>query len=189
MEQQPYGVDEYAADGIYIGSGWEGELFGRWRVDVGTGRVSDLGTQDHFVDDGTGHAWVSIFDPGDPKPDRSGMSGTPLANEVVRRELKTGAAEKWFYHPGFTVALAAKFVDGALLVWVEPKAGSHEYWLVSAPGKARLIAYLDYGGTSMSDSHGIWIGSRSGLYLFTRDGGVVRVSDLAGEPANGCLNS
>jgi hypothetical protein len=41
----------------------------------------------------------------------------------------------------------------------------------------------------MADTLGIWMGSNNGLYLFTRAGGVARVSDLAGDPANGCINA
>ena len=188
-EQQPYGVEDYATDGVYVASGWEGVANGLWRVDPANGTVTDLGKQDHFVDDGTGHAWVSIFDSRDPNPARSALSGQPLANEVVRRELKTGAVEVWFYLPGFNVALQAAFVGGGLLIWVEPNGGPHEYWLVTAPGTSTLVAHIDYGGSSMADTPGIWMGSNNGLYLFTRAGGVARVSDLAGDPANGCINA
>jgi hypothetical protein len=187
-DQLPYGVEDYAADGVYIASGWEGALFGRWRVDPATGIVIDVSKQDHFLNDGTGHAWVSVFDARDPNPARSALSGDPLPNEVVRRDLRTGAVETWFYHPGNSVAVADGFVDGGLVVWVEPNAGLHEYWLVPAPGTARLVAYLDGGGASMADIHGIWLGG-DGLYLFTHAGGVTRVSDLPGEPGNGCLAS
>jgi hypothetical protein len=188
-EQQPYGVEDYATDGVYVASSWEGVANGLWRVDPANGTVTDLGKQDHFTDDGTGHAWVSTFDPRDPNPARSALSGLPLANEVVRRELKTGAVEVWFYHPGFNVALQAAFVGGGLLVWVEPNGGLHEYWLVTAPGTSTLVAHIDYGGSSMADTRGIWMGGNNGLYLFTRAGGVARVSDLAGDPANGCINA
>jgi len=72
---------------------------------------------------------------------------------------------------------------------VEPASGPHEYWLVTAPGTSTLVARIDYGGSSMADTLGIWMGSNNGLYLFTRAGGVARVSDLAGDPANGCINA
>src|SRR5712691_574172 len=187
-EQLPYGVVDYAADGIYVESNSEGVVLnGLWRVDPASGRVTDLDKQEHFVDDGTGHAWVSVFDSRDPHPAHSAMTGEPLPNEVVRRDLKTGSVEVWFYHPGFNVALVGAFVGGGLLVWVEPNSGPHEYWLVTVPDTSRLIAYIEYGGGSMADTHGIWMGSNNGLYLFTREGGVARVADLPGDPANGCL--
>lgn len=188
----PYGVEEYASDGIYIGSGWEGSAFGYWRVDVASGREVSLGTGALALDDGTGHSWRTVVDPRDPKPALSGLSGLPLPNEVVRRDLKTGVDEAWFYHPGLSLAIAGTFVGGGLLVWAEPPAGSspntsHEYWWVSAPGHSLFIAHIEYGGQTMADSRGIWMGSSNGLYLFTRDGGILRVSDHPGDPASGCL--
>jgi hypothetical protein len=186
-DQLPYGVEDFAADGIYIGSGWEGTTFGTWRVDPANGNITDLGKQLHFPDDGTGRAWVSIFDSRDPNPAPNAMGGDPMSNEIGRRDLKTGAVEIWFYHPGFNVSLAGAFIEGGLLVWVErPWDGHHEYWLVTAPGKSRLIAYID-GGGGLADSHGIWLRSTNGLYLVARDGSVKRVSNLQGEPGNGCI--
>lgn len=189
-DQQPYGVEDYAADGIYVGSGWEGVTFGRWRVDSAHGITTDVSNQSYFADDGTGHAWVTVLDKRDPHPAPNVMGGDPMPNEVVRRDLTTGAVEIWFYHPGFNVAQAGAFIGGGLLVWVEPPlGGNHEYWLVTAPDVSRLIVHLDGGGGSLADSHGLWMGSSSGLYLFTGNGGVARVTDLPGEPANGCLSA
>lgn len=191
-DSQPYGVEDYAADGICIGSGWEGAVFGHWRVDPASGRIAALGSGELLLDDGTGHAWRSAVDPRDPQPARSAMSGEPLPNEIVRRDLNTGTDEVWFFYPGFSLAIAGKFVGGGLLVWAEADTSSHpnashEYWLVSAPGHSQLFGYIDFGGQTMADSHGIWMGSSNGLYLFTLDGGVRRVSDRPGDPENGCL--
>lgn len=187
-DQQPYGVDSYAADGVYVGSSYEGTTFGRWRVNPADGIVTDVSQQAYFADDGTGHAWVAVLDKRDPHPAPNVMGGDPMPNEVVRRDLKTGAVEIWFYHPGFNVAQAGAFIGGGILAWVEPPlGGEHEYWLVTAPGVSRLVARIEAGGSSVADGHGIWMGSDHGLYLFTRDGGVARVSDLPGAPANGCL--
>lgn len=186
-DQIPYGVEDYAPDGIYLASGWEGATFGHWRVDPATGTVTDLGKADHFVDDGTGHAWVSAFNSNDPSPAPNVMGGPPLPNEVGRRDLNTGAVEIWFYHPGFNVAPAGAFVGGGILAWVEPPLGGHhEYWLVTSPGASRLVAQID-GGGGVADSHGIWMGSLDGLYLFTRDGQVKRMSTELGNPGAGCL--
>lgn len=203
-----YAVADYAADGIYIGtSGDVGPFPPHWRVDPASGIITDLGkqadpaqrstTQAHVVDDGTGHGWVSVFDSRDPHPALSAMDGRPKPNEVVRRNLSTGADEVWFYHPGFMVRLIGAFVGGGLLV--EDQAATNpsvvfEYWLVTTPGTSRLIdtrGDLVGLGEGLADSHGLWLGSYDkayrGLYLFASDGTVKRVSDLPGEPANGCL--
>jgi hypothetical protein len=200
LDQQPaggprhpnvYAVEDYAADGIYIRTGGEGASSWQWRVDPASGIITDLGyTHGHVVDDGTGHAWVSVFDSRDPHPTLSALDGSPMANEVVRRNLSTGADEVWFYRPGFNVGLAGAFVGGGLLVWVEP---SEEFWLVTTPGTSRLISTIDGPDhEGLADSHGLWLGSGSsvvnpGLYLVARDGTIKRVSDLLGRPANGCL--
>jgi hypothetical protein len=187
-DQQPYGVEDFAADGVYVGSSWEGVRYGIWRVDPANGNVTDLGKQDHFVDDGTGHAWVSQFDSRDPNPAPNAMGGLPMPNEVGRRDLKTGTVQVWFYHPGFTVAVAGAFVGGGVLVWVEPSTGGgHEYWVVTSPTDSRLVAHLENGGGVMADTHGIWMGASDGLYLFTSEGSFKRVSDLLGDPGNGCI--
>jgi hypothetical protein len=187
-DQQPYGVEDYAADGIYVGSGWEGTRFGTWRVDPANGKITDLGKQDHFADDGTGHAWVLQLDSRDPNPAPNVMGGPPMSNEVGRRDLKTGTVQIWFYHPGFNVAFAGAFIGGGFLAWVEsPLGGKHDYWLVTSPTDSRLVANIEYGGGVMADTHGIWMGAGDGLYLFTSEGSVKRVSDLPGDPANGCI--
>ena len=190
----PYGVEDYHAnDAIYIGSSWEGAVAGNWRVDPTTGGVVDLNTVELLLDDGTGHAWLAVFDPRDPAPAHSAMSGQPMPNEIVRRNLKTGLDQVWFYHPGLSLTVAGLFVGDALLVWGEPDTTttvadpSHQYWLVTAPGQARLVVHLDYGTQTMADAHGVWMGGAGGLFLFMSDGVVRRVSDLFGEPANGCL--
>jgi hypothetical protein len=155
--------------------------------------MTDLGKQEHFIDDGAGHAWVSMFDSRDPHPAPSAMTGDPLPNEVGRRELKTGSVAVWFYHPGFNVAFNGSFVVGGALIWVEPSLtngganGGHEYWLASAPGAARLVAHIEGGGESVADSHGIWMGSSDGLHLITRGGQVKRMSSRLGDPGAGCL--
>lgn len=192
-DDQPYGVEDYATDSsIYVGSSWEGGVIGNWRVDLASGRVVPLGGGELLLDDGTGHAWRSIVDPRDPQPARSAMSGEPLPNEIVRSDLKTGVDEVWFYHPGFSLAIAGTFVGGGLVVWAEADTmthpdAAHEYWMVSAPGQSQFVADIESGGQTMADSHGIWMGSSDGLYLFTVSGRVRRVSDLPGDPANGCL--
>jgi hypothetical protein len=192
-DQMPYGVEDYAADGIYIGSGWEGTRFGTWRVDPASGNITDLGKQEYFPDDGTGHAWIAMLDKRDPHPFPNAMGGDPIPNEIGRRDIKTAAIEVWFYQPGTSVGVAGAFVEGGLLVWVVPStavwsaASPQELWLVSAPGKSRLIAYIDGGRSGLADSHGIWLAGTDGLYLVTRDGAVKRVSGLQGEPGNGCI--
>jgi hypothetical protein len=198
-----YAVEDYAADGIYIGNGYEGPSNWYWRVDPASGIITDLGKQAHFVDDGTGHAWVSVIDSRDPNPARGAMAGEPLPNEVVRRNLTTGADEVWFYHAGFSVSLVGAFVGGGLLVLDQagyPADPNAQHLVVSTPGTSRVIASggdlfdlgsIDGTGKGLADSHGLWLGSYDelyrGLYLFTRDGTVKRVSDLLGAPANGCL--
>jgi hypothetical protein len=50
--------------------------------------------------------------------------------------------------------------------------------------KGTLVETL---GGAISDSHGIWFGSPQGIYLFTSAGGLQKVSNQPGYPANGCL--
>jgi len=42
-------------------------------------------------------------------------------------------------------------------------------------------------GGPITDANGIWFGSSHGIYLFTSAGGLQKVSDQPGYPANGCF--
>jgi hypothetical protein len=39
----------------------------------------------------------------------------------------------------------------------------------------------------IADSHGIWFGSQQGIYLYSDNIGLQKVSDQPGCPANGCF--
>ena len=186
----PYGVVNFSADGVYIESGWEGSVFGYWRIDPATSALVALGTGPVFWDDGSGYTLRAVFDRQDPKPALSGLSGDPRPNEIVRRDLGTGAEETWFYRPGFNVSIGGTFLSGAVLVAAEPAAdvpndGTWEYWLVAGPLRSSLLGRF-LPGQGLADSHGIWIATALGLYLFTAAGTAERVSELRGYPANGC---
>lgn len=188
----PYGVIGFTSEGVYVGSSWEGSAFGYWRVDPRSGAAVSLGTKQPEFDDGTGHVWRLVVDARDTRPALSALSGEPLPDEVVQHDLKTGADVVWFYRPGYNVAIAGRFQSTGILVWTEPPisasgGGGHEYWIAGEPGRPKLVARIEYGGRTASDTHGIWMGGADSLYLFTPDGAVRRVANVAGEPAGGCL--
>jgi hypothetical protein len=39
----------------------------------------------------------------------------------------------------------------------------------------------------IADSHGVWFGSRQGIYLYSVAGRLLKVSNQPGYPANGCV--
>ena len=64
---------------------------------------------------------------------------------------------------------------------------SDEYWLLAAPGRSQIVAHINYEGQTMTDRHGVWMGGSNGVYLFSPDGRVQRVTSVVGAPANGCV--
>jgi hypothetical protein len=40
---------------------------------------------------------------------------------------------------------------------------------------------------AIADSHGVWFGSPQGIYLYSDAGGLQKVSNQPGYPANGCF--
>lgn len=188
---KPYGIADYTADGVIIGSAFEGVLGGFWQVDTTSGLSTSLGNGPLLQDDGTGHAFVSIVDRRDPQPATSALSGDPEPNTVVRRALGSGTDEAWFYLPGHGLSIAGRFSDGSLLVWAEPDIATHQntapqYWLVKGPGRSVFYGRMTVSGGTMSDGHGIWFGSSRGLFLFTTDGRLRYLSSVPGVPENGC---
>ena len=47
--------------------------------------------------------------------------------------------------------------------------------------------FVESLGASITDSHGVWFGSQQGIYLYSSSGGLQKVSNQPGYPANGCL--
>jgi hypothetical protein len=186
-------VLDYSADGIYLENGFEHLLAGLWLVNPSTGAMRQLSKDVYPVfSAGNGIIWVQTVNPADPFPVITASSVGTLPDEIDRVDLKTGTNEEWLYMPGKGLSLMG--LDSRGLPLIETALwgadANARMWLVAAPDsptsiyKGGLVQSLSGG---IADSHGVWFGSRNGIYLYTNPGYLVKVSDQPGYPANGCF--
>jgi hypothetical protein len=202
-DQGFYGVIDYESEGIYLFAvGYaDAPNRGLWRLDPQTRSLTQMVSENLTVDYvGGGGAWYSDLAPGD-QPPRSldQMARHYFKDRVMRLDLKSRVVSPWFRQPGKDVRTIG--VDGlghAVATVVSPTdpgtSTSYGLWLVTGPDLATQI-YSGPGvvspdfvgfGTPLADSHGLWFGSRKGVYLYTADGKLWSVSSALGEVAGSC---
>jgi hypothetical protein len=203
-DQGFYAVIDYENDGIYVFNvGYaDAPNSGLWRLDPRAHSLVQVAAQTLTVEYvGGGAAWYGDLAPGDQPP--ASMSN-PMAraffrDRLLRLDLKTRAVSPWFRRPGMEVHTIG--VDGLghpiVTVSSPTDAGtstSEELWLVTGPGLGKQI-YVGPGsnssdfvgfGTPLADSHGLWFGSKKGVFLYTPDEKFQMVSTAVGEVAGRC---
>jgi hypothetical protein len=111
---------------------------------------------------------------------------------LVREDIASGTVDSWFSDPGRGMQLLA--VDGAIVWTYGPAPGAVQGGLlkvwrigVGAPnagqqiysetytGVPSLYGVNSHRGPMALDSHGVWFGSTTGLYLLDK-GGPLRVN-------------
>ncbi|HET7466110.1 MAG TPA: choice-of-anchor D domain-containing protein, partial [Candidatus Dormibacteraeota bacterium] len=132
----PYGALRFAAEGIYVHTVGEGTGPGVSLVDTATGAIRQLNAKDLVLAVGDGAMWIGKLNPADPHPPVSGMGG-PVANELDRRDLTTGATTAWLYQPGAFVWVEA-VSHGEVIARADGNDGSTE-WVVTGPNQAAAI--------------------------------------------------
>jgi hypothetical protein len=203
-DQGFYGVIGYEAEGIYLFSvGYaDAPNRGLWRLDPQARSLTQIAPETlsvYYL--GGGAAWYSDLAPGDQPPLSltNPMSRAFFRDRVVRLDLKSGVASPWFRRPEKEVSTIG--VDGLghpiVSVSSPTDAGtstSAELWLVAAPDLGKQI-YAAPGsnssefvgfGSPLADTHGLWFGSRKGVFLYTPDAKFIRVSTAVGEVAGRC---
>jgi hypothetical protein len=184
---------DYAAEGIYMTFGFEG-LHGLWLVDPSTGSSRQL-TQ--VMTPGAigagGVIWYSEVNPADPQPINTASSAGILSDQVTRLDPKSGSKTQWLYRPGVGLGVVGLDVNGHPLIDVVNKwmdISSTELMIAPDTANQKTIKKGPLAGTlvyPVADSHGIWFGSQQGIYLYSDSGGLQKVSDQPGYPANGCF--
>jgi hypothetical protein len=194
-DAQPYQVADFTSAGVYLIVGFEGVAPGVWLFDPATGAMTKVSNGFYPA---VGPAWIGVVDPRDPNPQRSTMTDAAEWDRIDRRD-DGGLTTTWFYEPGYALSWVAFAGSPAILVDAtrqdSPTSQLQEtLWLIDAPAHARQlplvggIAELLSGFDSpIADSHGIWIGGPSSLFLARRDGAILRVLDGAVYPDNGCF--
>lgn len=189
-----WGVASFTTDGIYLRKlPYEGTSPpGLWLLDPTTHSVQLVAGDSALGSPQAGAAWVNAVDPADRSPLRDSYSGTLLPDEVVRRDLKSGATFIWIYRPGHSVHLLGLDQNGHPFVLVasgQSSADSAELWLVSAPGSGqRLSSSSDVFDLSalVGDGHAVWFSGSSGVFTYTPAGGFQKIPGLTGQVAGQC---
>ena len=198
-DAKPYVVTAYTAAGVLLMIRYEGSAPGIWRVNPDTGALAKLSNGFYLP---KGAAWIGVVDPHDPNPYRSPIDGTVQPNRVEWRDA-AGKTTTWIYRPGRALDWIPFAGSQALFVMgrsVPPdlRTPLFEFWLVTAPGQAVELAHfsgqeptpyqdlIDGFFRSVVDTHGIWIGSPTSLYLLTPEGRLLRVLGRSAYPAGTC---
>ena len=191
-------VFDYAADGVYMALGFEG-LHGLWLVDPATGSVrqSAYATPppagatgiNPQASAGGGIFWIGEVNPADPNPQRSPVSLGP--DQIVRLDFASGHRIIWLYREGISLFVIGLDAGGRpLIVSSDGTEARNELLIALDQGLQRSIykgALVNTLNGAIADSHGIWFGSPQGIYLYSDAGGLQKVSDQPGYPANGCF--
>ena len=192
----PYSVLDYAAEGIYLISAYEGPPVGLWLMNPATGEVKQVAAlPDVQGSAGNKSFWVGSVNPSDPNP-IPGMGGTP--DQIEKFNLVDGSRVVWFYQPGSGVSFVGQDLAGHPIVSTYGESGQPTaFFLVPSPGTRRpilatteplpFLSGLASLGSPIADSHGVWFGGPDGTYLYSDAGGLQKVSSQPGYPANGCF--
>jgi hypothetical protein len=169
-------VVDFAANGVYITSGWEGLPNGLWRLNPDDGSFGKLTDKPGVVAIQDGVLWTFYL----KNVEARYPTGYPV--DTVRRiDLSGGGAADWF-SPGVPIHPFGLDGQGRPLIAAYPylRADGRDYaadvWQISAPGQARKILSHWSGAQSLSDSHGIWLGTERGLYLYDEATGLRKVA-------------
>jgi hypothetical protein len=166
-----YEVAAFTSDGIYLVHHvpQTDASNGLWLLNLDTGAIHAITTGGIDWSVGPGAGWSSDLIPGDTAP------GKFPADRLLRLDLGTGTVTPWFTRPGFQVQVFGFSAAGQPLV-VAGTPAKLELWLVTAPSVGTLIdsepgwssgQTIEYPVTS--DSHGVWINTPRGLYLYRAD--------------------
>ena len=191
-----YTVLDYATEGIYLALAYEGPIRGLWIMDPNTGAIRKVAALGYLQAISGSAVWLGSVNPADPSP-QLGLGENP--DSIDRFDLFTGVRTTWLYLPGMAVRVIAQDLAGHPIV----EAGSTvpddaELLLLTGPGTAQPIlkgvaAQLGFPspaigiGGSIADSHGVWFGSSTGIFLYSPTDGLRKVSDLGFYPGNGCV--
>jgi hypothetical protein len=203
-----YVVQDFAKEGVYLGLAYEGAVAGLWLMNPSTGAIRDVARLSNLQIVAGSDAWLGTTNPADPNPAPGGLGAA--ADSLDRFDLVTGKQTPWLYLPGTDVQVVATNTAGhpLVLVW-HGSSDNAELLLLPSPGAAQEIAHGTRAelrwttgftsgppawwdmamirGRPVADSHGVWFGSSTGIYLYSPTVGLRKVYEQAGYPANGCL--
>ena len=165
-----------------------GPLVGVWRLDIGSGAVTELTSQPGIAAVRNGYAWVNRVDPRDPQGPQFPGIGGQHSNSVVRIDVATGEETVWYYAKGNEVLFAGFDKSGDPLIansW--PPFANRSLLIAFSPGGDVATVYDEsrelWFGTAQPDTAGrLWLGSDRGIYLYSPGAGLRKVFAIANGP-------
>lgn len=170
-------VYDYSSSGIYLSAASEGGEAELWLLDPQSGSERLVTSEKIVTAVRDGKAWLGQL--------TSSQVGS-VPDTVIQLDLASRTQTTWFHRQNGQAWLVGFTSVGAPIVTVNTLGGS-ELWLVPSPGQEKRI-YLgpNWFAFGSSDSHGIWLFSADGIYLYSEPGGFQKVSNLIGYPAGSC---
>jgi len=187
------GIDifEYTNDVVYMGLLGEASNQGLWAFNLATGvthlvaNLPEVGAVDGQI------VWLGSFNAADPHP--WNFFPAPHTNQIERLDLTDGIHALWLFRPGNLVGvvgidaehhpIALAFIDKDTLELVKLVDTNTQKSIY----KGSTNSWPGYIGGVVGDSHGVWFGTSMGIYLYSDAGGLQKVSDRSGYPANSCF--
>lgn len=196
-------IFDYSADGVYLTEAFEHVWPGVWLFQQPIGpihKVADIEVPE--ISAGSGVFWFGAVNAADPSPFSTRSSAGILPDEVNRLDLKTGTRSQWLYRSGVDLEVLGVDTSGRPLIRVLVPGGggiggsdffnhSESELLLGLNTTSQRSIFkgqlVDTLSGPIADSHGVWFGSDQGIYLYSDAGGMQKVSDHPGLPANGCF--
>jgi len=179
-------VVDYAPEGIYLR---DAGSIGTDIVDPVTGEMHLAVDQGNYQGGaGNGYFWEATNN----RADANLLDGLG-SDELDRVNLKSLNRVVWFYRPGTAVRVLTQDPANRPIILVTTGGANpgDDILYVPRPGASREILHFASDVPPISDpiadNHGVWFGAHDGIYLYTEQGGLRRVSKQAGLPANGCF--
>jgi hypothetical protein len=119
------------------------------------------------------------------------------SNTLVRLDLGTGAKEDWFSAAGMEArvvgfdfsghpVVVGQGVDKTAVFLVTGKNTATTLFTAPAPPPQSNPAQQFFVQSVVGDSHGLWLGSSKGIFIYTPAAGWEQASQVAGQLASGC---
>lgn len=198
-----FGALFYSRVGLYLYQGYEGPVRGLWLMDPNTGAIRQLADLRDYVEAITESAvWLGTTNPADPYQGPIGL--VRPADGIDRFDLATGTRTQWLYLQGMGLyILGVDLVGHPIVLSWQAASNDFEARLLTGPGQAQHMFNgtfpPDAGSlsrptlqllTAIGDSHGVWFGGLTGIYVYSPGFGLRRVfgsTGLEANPGNGCI--